>query len=62
MAPVLTAQAQAVLAVDFVHVDTACLRRIYALIAAEHGSRRAHLAGVTAHPPVHGRPKPLGTC
>jgi putative transposase len=24
--------------------------RIYALIAVEHGSRRAHLAGVTAHP------------
>jgi hypothetical protein len=36
--------------VDFVHVDTVCLRRIYALIAVEHGSRRAHLAGVTAHP------------
>jgi putative transposase len=26
------------------------LRRIYALIAVEHGSRRAHLIGVTAHP------------
>jgi transposase InsO family protein len=35
---------------DFVHVDTVFLRRIYALIAVEHGSRRAHLAGVTAHP------------
>jgi putative transposase len=46
----LTVQAQAVLAVDFVHVDTVFLRRIYALIAVEHGSRRAHLAGVTAHP------------
>jgi putative transposase len=46
----LTAQAKAVLAVDFVHVDTVLLRRIYALIAVEHGSRRAHLAGVTAHP------------
>ncbi|MGH3630606.1 MAG: hypothetical protein ACRDRL_24600, partial [Sciscionella sp.] len=46
----LTAQAQTVLAVDFVHVDTVVLRRIYALIAVEHGSRRAHLAGVTAHP------------
>jgi putative transposase len=46
----LTAQAQAVLAVDFVHVDAVFLRRIYALIAVEHGSRRAHLAGVTAHP------------
>jgi putative transposase len=30
-----------------VHVDTVVLRRIYAV---EHGSRRAHLAGVTAHP------------
>jgi transposase InsO family protein len=46
----LTAQAQALLAVDFVHVDTVLLRRIYALIIVEHGSRRAHLAGVTAHP------------
>jgi putative transposase len=36
----LTAQAKAVLAVDFVHVDTVLLRRIYALIAVEHGSRR----------------------
>ena len=46
----LTTQVKAVLAVDFVHVDTVLLRRIYALIAVEHGSRRAHLLGVTAHP------------
>jgi putative transposase len=46
----LTAQSKAVLAVDFVHVDTVMLRRIYALIAVEHSSRRAHLLGVTAHP------------
>jgi putative transposase len=46
----LTAQAKAVLAVDFVHVDTVFLTRIYALIAVEHGSRRASLAGVSAHP------------
>jgi transposase InsO family protein len=46
----LTAQAKAVLAVDFAHVDTVFLTRIYALIAVEHGSRRTHLAGVTAHP------------
>jgi putative transposase len=46
----LTAQAKAVLAVDFLHVDTVFLRRIYVLIAVEHGSRRAHLIGVTAHP------------
>src|SRR5438270_6575553 len=46
----LTAQAKTVLAMDFLHVDTVFLKRIYALIAVEHGSRRAHLAGVTAHP------------
>jgi putative transposase len=46
----LTTQAKAVVAVDFLHVDTVLLRRIYALIAVEHGSRRAHLIGVSAHP------------
>jgi transposase InsO family protein len=46
----LTAQAKAILAVDFMHVDTVFLTRIYALIAVAHGSRRAHLIGVSAHP------------
>jgi putative transposase len=45
----LTAQAHGILAVDFVHVDTVLLRRIYALIVIEHGTRRAYLAGITAH-------------
>jgi putative transposase len=58
----LTVQAQAVLAVDFVHVDTVFLRRIYALIAVEHGSRRAHLAGVRAHPTGAWTTQALGTC
>jgi putative transposase len=46
----LTAQAHGILAADFVHVDTILLRRIYALITVEHGTRRAHLAGITAYP------------
>jgi transposase len=41
----LTAQARGVLAADFVHVDTVLLRRIYALIVIEHGTRRVRLAG-----------------
>lgn len=39
-----------VVALDFLHVDTINLTRIYALVAMEHGSRRAPLLGVTANP------------
>jgi putative transposase len=33
-----------------VAADAVLLRRIYALIVIEHGTRRVHLAGITANP------------
>jgi putative transposase len=46
----LTVQAHGILAVDFVHVDTILLKRVYVLILIEHGSRRVHLLGISANP------------
>ncbi|MCW2947092.1 MAG: Integrase catalytic region [Actinoallomurus sp.] len=45
----LTAQAHAIVACDFL-VETVLLKRLYVLVFIEHGTRRLHLAGVTAHP------------
>jgi putative transposase len=46
----LTTQAHTMIATDFFHVDTVLLKRIYVLVFIEYGTRRIHLAGITANP------------
>jgi putative transposase len=46
----LTTQAQAIIACDFLVVETVLLKRLYVLVFIEHGTRRLHLGDVTAHP------------
>jgi putative transposase len=46
----LSAQAHGIIACDFFTVDTVTLKRLYVLVFIEHGTRRLHLAGITASP------------
>jgi putative transposase len=46
----LYAQAAGIVAVDFLHVDTVLLNRLYVLVFIEHGTGQMHLGGVTANP------------
>ena len=46
----LTSQAHAIIACDFLVVETVLLQRLYVLVFIEHGTRRLHLTGVTARP------------
>jgi hypothetical protein len=46
----LHARATGIPAVDFLHVDTVLLKRLYVLVFIEYGTRRMHLGGVTANP------------
>jgi hypothetical protein len=46
----IRSQSKAILATDFACVDNAFLRRFHVLFVIEVGSRKAHLAGITANP------------
>ena len=46
----LRSKAETILAIDFLHVDTVMLKRLYAAVVIEVGTRRAYLLGVTDHP------------
>jgi hypothetical protein len=46
----LTAQANGILACDFLTVETVLLQRLYMFFVIELATRRVYLAGITAHP------------
>jgi putative transposase len=57
----LTAQARGILAADPVHVDTVFLRRVYALILIEHGTRAPTWPASPRTPTAHGRRRQRAT-
>ncbi|MFC5828463.1 integrase core domain-containing protein [Nonomuraea insulae] len=50
LAAVSDRAAHAIIACDFLVVETVLLKRLYVLVFIEHGTRKLHLAGVSAHP------------
>jgi hypothetical protein len=50
----LHAQAARIVAVDFLHVDTVLLKRLYALVLIKHGTRRCTTAASPLTPPASG--------
>ena len=57
----LHVQAAGILAVDFLHVDTVALTRLYVLVFIEHGTRRMHIGGSPPTPPAPGPYSRLAT-
>jgi hypothetical protein len=60
--PFLRTQATSMLAVDFVHVDSAVtLRRLYDWFVLDVGHRYLHVLGVSRHPDGPGTTEQLAT-
>jgi putative transposase len=58
----LEAQATTIPATGFFHAGTVFLRRLHVLLLIEHGTRRVHLAAITAHPAGEWVTQQAATC